>query len=435
MLNIGFISLGCSKNLVDSEHIIALFKDGFRIENDPAKCDVILINTCGFILSAKEEAIDTILEMAAYKEKRLKKLIVCGCFVQRYFDECREEFPEVDAFIRIDDYDRITEILGEVLGHDFSGCDRTERTLLTPPHFAYLRIADGCNHRCAYCAIPGIRGNYVSEPLEKLIAEAKKLSDAGVKELDLIAQDCAYYGRDLYKHCALSELLKELDKMDFTWIRMLYLYPEEIDEELLQTIKESKHVLPYFDMPVQYGSDRILRSMRRPTNVKMLKEKFALIHSSCNGEETMRTTMMVGFPGEKEEDYEETLQFIKDCRFDSLGAFAYSREEGTPSYDFPEQVDEEFKEERYEKLMALQQEVVCEKNQQRVGRVYPVLIEQNDPLRRLSYGRAVFSAPEGVDPAMIIRHAGKLPVGEFVNVKIEKADAYEFYGTVQEEES
>lgn len=428
-MNVGFVSLGCSKNLVDSEYIISLFKDErFKIEKDPSKCDVIIINTCGFILSAKQEAIDTILEMAEYKKDRLKKLIVTGCFVERYKEELIKEFPEVDAFLKFDDYEKMKEIFTSVIGVDFLSSDNTTRTLLTPSYFAYLKISEGCNHRCAYCAIPNIRGRFKSVSMEELLIEAKRLADMGIKELNVIGQDTAFYGIDLYHHFALSELLEKLDELPFTWIRLLYLYPDEMDDKLLKVIKNSKHILPYFDMPVQYGSDKILKAMRRPTTAAYLKERFDMIHTIFNGEEILRTTFMVGFPGEEEEDFNETLAFIKQERFDSLGAFTYSREEDTPAYNFDNQVDEDVKQKRYEILMQAQKKIVEEKNFEKIGKTYQVLIEKNEAIFNRSIGRAYFSAPEGVDPNIIIENAPDLDIGSMVEVKIKGYRDYDLIG-------
>lgn len=432
-MKVGFVSLGCSKNLVDSERLLAIFTDRrFEIEKNPELCDVIFINTCGFILAAKQEAIDTILEMAEYKKKKLKKLIVTGCFVQRYYEELKKEFPEVDCFIRVDDYSRIGEILQDVLHMDYISSDLMSRVLLTPSYYGYLKIAEGCNHRCAYCAIPLIRGNFVSEPMEKLLSEAQKMVDAGVLELNIIAQDSANYGRDLYGKYMLKDLLTALNELPFRWIRILYMYPDEMSEELLRTMKSLDKVLPYFDMPVQYGSDAILRRMRRPTSVQFLRDKFALIHRIFEGKEVLRTTFMVGFPGETEEDFLETLAFIREQRFDSLGAFTYSLEEDTPAYDMPNQIDEAVKEERYQRLMQVQREVIDEKNRERIGKVYDVLVEANEPLLHRSKGRAYFSAPEGVDPAVYIENAGNLTIGEWISCEIVALQDYDFIARIKE---
>jgi len=432
MIKIGFISLGCSKNLVDSENIIAMFpEDTFEISNNPEECEVIFINTCGFILAAKEEAINTILEMAAYKENKLKKLIVSGCLVQRYLRELKEELPEVDAFIRVDDYGAMHQILAECLNYDFKQYDPNERALLTPKHFAYLKIAEGCNHVCAYCAIPLIRGKFKSYPLEDLLKQARELEAKGVKELVLVAQDSAYYGRDIYGRYCLDSLLQELDKLNFKWIRILYLYPDELSTDILTTIKNSKHILPYFDMPIQYGSDRILKLMRRPTSVNFLEKKLDLINEIFAGKAIMRTTFMVGFPTETETDFLESLAFIKKHQFHSLGAFTYSLEEDTAAYDM-EQVEEDIKQERYQRLMAVQKEIACKHNESRINESYEVLVESYDSLHHIAYGRAYFSAPEGVDPIIIIRNVKDIKVGEFYKVLIKSYQDYDLIGELDE---
>ena len=298
-MKVGFISLGCAKNLVDSENIIALFDDPyFEYEYDLKQCEAIVINTCGFILSAKEEAIDTILEIASYKQNRLKKLIVTGCFVQRYYEECIKEFPEVDLFVPIRDYAHLPELLSELFGHRFIRTYGKNRKLVNSSYTAYLRISDGCDNRCAYCAIPLIRGNCRSFSIEENVEEARRLLELGVKELNVVAQDTTYYGHDLYGRFALRDLIKELDKLDFKWIRILYMYPDEIEEELLIEMSKCTRVLPYFDIPIQYGNDEILKRMNRRGNVKLIKEKIALIRKYFPNA-VIRTTLIVGFPHEQ----------------------------------------------------------------------------------------------------------------------------------------
>ena len=277
-MKVGFISLGCAKNLVDSENIIGLFDDPyFEYEYDLKKCDVVLINTCGFILSAKEEAIDTILEIAEYKKNNLKKLIVTGCFVQRYLDECKEEFPEVDLFVPIGDYPKLPELLSKLFDHRFINTYGKNRKLANSSYTAYLKISDGCDNRCSYCAIPLIRGNCRSYPIEDNVAEARRLFENGVKELNVVAQDTTYYGHDLYGRFALKDLIHELDKIEFKWIRILYMYPDEIEEDRLIEMSQFKRVLPYFYIPIQYGNDEILKLMNRRGSVQLIKDKIAQI--------------------------------------------------------------------------------------------------------------------------------------------------------------
>ena len=432
-MNVGFVSLGCSKNLVDTENIVGLFEGSlFRFENDLRKCDVIVINTCGFILSAKEEAIDTILEIAEYKEKRLKKLIVCGCFVERYYDECHEEFPEVDRFIRISDYPRLKEILEEELGEKIHYSFGDNRILVNKTHLAYLKIAEGCNNFCAFCAIPLIRGHYRSYPMEEILEEAKRLKEKGVRELNVVAQDTTYYGRDLYHKPMLPELLKKLDEIGFDWIRLLYIYPDEITEELLETMKKSRSVLPYFDMPIQSGSDKTLKRMRRRDTAEGIRDSAALIRSYFP-EAVFRTTVIAGFPGESEEDFEETLSLIKELKFDSLGGFTFSKEEGTLADKMDDDVPEEEKKHRYEKMMEIQRTIVDEKLAAHIGKVYPVLIERREDLFHRAVGRSYLSAPDGIDGVVYVKNED-LEIGEFYNVLITGQKDYDLTGQIIEEE-
>lgn len=432
MLKIGFISLGCAKNLVDSEYIIGMFDDKkFEISNKPKECDVIVINTCGFILSAKEESINTILEMAELKETgHLKKLIVTGCFAQRYHDELVKEMPEVDAFIRIDDYGKLDEILSEVLETSFDKPYMETRKLITNNYYAYLKISEGCDNRCAYCAIPLIRGNCHSYPIEDCVREAKRLYDLGVKELNVIAQDTTYYGHDLYGKFMLKDLLAELDKIPFKWIRVLYMYPDEMEDDLLVAMSKFKRVLPYFDIPTQYGNDKMLTYMNRRGSVELIKEKIARIRELFE-HPIIRTTLIVGFPHETEETFNDTLNFVKEIGFDSLGAFTYSLEEDTAAYDMDEQIPEELKQDRYERLMELQQEIIKNKNQERIGKTYEVLVEREESIFNRYAGRAYFSAPDGVDSVVYIKSDQPLKLGEFYKIKIDNTKNYDFYGHVE----
>ncbi|MBR2788326.1 MAG: 30S ribosomal protein S12 methylthiotransferase RimO [Erysipelotrichaceae bacterium] len=430
-MKIGFISLGCAKNLVDSENIIGLFDDPFfEYEYDLKKCDAILINTCGFILSAKQEAIDTILEIAEYKNKKLKKLIVTGCFVQRYFEDCLKEFPEVDLFVKIEDYPKLPELLSGLFDHKFTNSYGKNRKLANNSYTAYLKISDGCDNRCAYCAIPLIRGNCRSYPIEDLVKEAQHLLDAGVKELNIVAQDTTYYGHDLYGRFALKELIHELDKLPFKWIRILYMYPDEIEEDLLREMKQCERILPYFDIPVQYGDDRILKLMNRRGSVRLIREKIELIRKYFP-DAIIRTTMIVGFPGEDEKSFDNTLQMIEDIGFDSLGAFTYSPEEDTKAYEMEDQIDEEIKQERYEKMMLLQKQIVEKKNQERTGKTYTTLIERYEPLFDRYIGRSYMSAPDGIDGVIYIRSEDELKVGEFYEVDITAYKEYDLIGKIR----
>ena len=429
-MKVGFVSLGCAKNLVDSENIIGLFDDPFfEYEYDLKKCDAIVINTCGFILSAKEEAINTILEIAEYKQKNLKKLIVTGCFVQRYFEECLEEFPEVDLFVKVEDYHKMPEMLSQLFDHKFTNSYGRNRKLANNSYTAYLKISDGCDNRCTYCAIPLIRGNCHSYPIEDLVEQAKQLRQDGVKELNLVAQDSTYYGHDLYGHFALKELIHELDKIDFEWIRILYMYPDEIEEDLLSEMSKCKRVLPYFDIPVQYGDDRILKLMNRRGSVQLIKDKIELIRKFIP-EAIIRTTLIVGFPHESEESFNNTLDMVKEIRFDSLGAFTYSPEEDTVAYNMDEQVDEDLKNERYEILMETQQKIVNEKAESRIGNTYKVLIERYESLFDRYIGRSYMSAPDGIDGIIYIKSENELKIGDFYIIEITGYKNYDLIGRV-----
>lgn len=434
MVKVGFVSLGCAKNLVDSENIIGLFDDPFfYYESDLKKCDAIVINTCGFILSAKQEAIDTILEIAEYKNKNLKKLVVTGCFVQRYFEDCVEGFPEVDLFMKIEDYKYLPEKLSELFDHQFIHAYGENRKLANNNYTAYLKISDGCDNRCAYCAIPLIRGNCKSYSIEKIVKEAEMLLNSGVKELNVVAQDTTYYGYDLYGKFMLAELIRELDKLDFKWIRILYMYPDEIFEDVLVAMKESKHFIPYFDIPVQYGNNKILRLMNRRGTVELIKEKIELIRSYFP-DAYIRTTMIVGFPHEDEETFNDTLNFTEEIGFDSLGAFTFSPEDDTKAAEMDEQVDEDLKNERYEKLMSLQQGIVEEKNKSRIGNTYLTLIERYESLFDRYIGRTYMSAPDGVDGIVYIKSEDALDIGGFYQVEIIDYKNYDLLGTIKKKE-
>ena len=431
-MKVGFISLGCAKNLVDSENIIALFDDPFfEYEYDLKQCEAIVINTCGFILSAKEEAIDTILEIASYKQDRLQKLIVTGCFVQRYYEECLEEFPEVDLFVPIRDYDRLPQLLSELFNHRFINTYGKNRKLVNNSYTAYLRISDGCDNRCAYCAIPLIRGNCRSFSVDDNVEEAKRLLEMGVKELNVVAQDTTYYGHDLYGRFALKDLIKELDQLDFTWIRILYMYPDEIEEDLLVEMSRCARVLPYFDIPIQYGNDTILKLMNRRGSVQLIKEKIALIRKYFP-DAVIRTTLIVGFPHETEETFNDTLELVRQIRFDSLGAFTFSPEEDTKAYEMDEQVDDELKNQRYEELMFLQQRIIEEKNKEKIGKTYTTLIERYESLFDRYIGRTYMSAPDGIDGVVYIRTDQQLQIGSFYPVEITGYKEYDLIGRISD---
>lgn len=429
-MKIGFVSLGCAKNLVDSEYIVGLFDDPFfEYEEDLRKCEAIVINTCGFIESAKEETIDTILEFAEYKEYNLNKLIVTGCFVERYFDDCIKEFPEVDLFVKISDYKDLPSKLSELFNHKIIHTFGASRKLVNNNYTAYLKISDGCDNRCAYCAIPLIRGNCKSYTIEDNVLEAKRLLSQGVKELNVVAQDTTYYGKDLYNEFKLKDLLLELDKLDFKWIRVLYMYPDEIEEDLLIAMSKCKRVLPYFDIPVQYGNDELLKLMNRRGSVELIKEKIALIRKYFK-DAIIRTTLIVGFPHETDRTFKDTVDLVKEIKFDSLGAFTYSREEDTKSYDMDCQIDENIKNQRYEELMLVQKDIVDSINSSRVGKTYTTLIERYESLFDRYVGRTYMSAPDGIDGVVYIKTDKNLNIGEFYDIKITDYKDYDLLGII-----
>lgn len=432
-MKIGVISLGCSKNLVDSERIMSMLKKGgHTLVQDPAVADVIIINTCGFIQPAKEEAINTIFEMAEYKQYNCKKLFVCGCLAQRYKEELIQEIPEVDRFISISEYPRLHEILEEELGNKLSKYGKDERMIATHPWTAYLKIAEGCSNRCTYCAIPLIRGDNVSFTIEELVEEAKHLADKGVKELVLIAQDTTKYGLDLYGKLKLPELLMELQKIEqLHWIRILYMYPDEITPELLEAMAKLDKVLPYFDIPMQHASNKMLKLMNRRGTSESIVELVETIKKMFQ-EPTLRTTFIVGFPYEEQEDFEQLLKFVKVIKWDRMGAFTYSVEEDTPAYDYEQTVSEQVKEQRLDELMKLQSEISYENSQKLIGHVIEVLIEGKDALRNYYVGRCKGNAPDDVDGVVYFTASMSYELGSFVHVKVERGDNYDLYGVAVE---
>ena len=426
-MKVGFISLGCAKNLVDSEFLIGMFDEAnFDIEIDPNKCELIIINTCGFIEPAKKEAIDTILEMAYLKKDKLKYLIVTGCLVQRYYDDLVKEIPEVDLFIKIDDYKNAHNLIGNLINYKFNNKYGKNRKLVNSNASAYLKISDGCDNRCSYCAIPLIRGNNRSIPIEDLVFEAKRLYDLGIRELNVVAQDTTVYGKDIYGKLALKDLLIELDKIDFKWIRLLYMYPDEINDDLLITMKSLKHFIPYFDLPVQYGNDEILKLMNRRGSVSLIEEEIKKIRELFK-DAYIRTTIIVGFPHETDKTFNDTLEFIKRVEFDSLGAFTYSKEEDTKAFDLDLQVEEELKQDRFKKLMLTQKDIINRKFKAKIGKEYEVLIENKTS--EYYVARSYESSPDDVDSYIYVK--GKnLKVGQFVNVVIDEFKDYDFYAHI-----
>lgn len=432
-MKIGFVSLGCAKNLVDSEKIMGMLKEGgHEFVSKPSDAEAIIINTCGFIQSAKEEAINTILEMAEYKKKNCKKLIVCGCLAQRYKEDLEKEMPEVDRFIAIREYPQLHEILKEELQIPLHVYGKSERLSSGKPWTAYLKIAEGCSNRCTYCAIPLIRGENVSVPMEDLVEEAKDLASKGVKELVVIAQDTTKYGIDLYHRYALLELLEKLNEINgIHWIRILYMYPDEISDELIEGMKKLDKVLPYFDIPMQHSDARMLKLMNRRGDEHTVRQLIKKIRDTFE-EPTLRTTYIVGFPTESKQDFDKLCDFVKEIRWNKMGAFTYSIEEDTPAYDMEQTVSEEEKKERLDVLMSLQSEISYMNNRQLAGKTIEVLVEGKDGLSDKYVGRGRMHAPDDVDGIVVFTSMKHLELGSFVHVKINDADEYDLYGELEE---
>ena len=435
-MKVGFVSLGCSKNLIDTEMAIGLFKrNNFEIVNDVEKAEIIIINTCGFIESAKQEAINTILEMAEYKEKgTCKYLVVMGCLVQRYKKELQKALPEVDLFIEINDYgsywDKILELLDEEEKPDtINNLCYMDRVISTGNKTAYLKIAEGCSNRCTYCAIPYIRGPYVSRPMEEVLEEAKKLATAGIKELIVIAQDTTRYGEDLYGESKLSDLLNELCKIDgFEWIRFLYAYPESITDELIQTVKNNPKICNYFDIPIQHISDSVLRRMNRRTTGKQIEELINKIKKQIP-DVILRTSLIVGFPGETEEDFNKLYEFVKKGYFDKLGVFTYSKEDGTPAARLKEQIHPATKKKRYNLIMSVAKDISAEKLKSYIGKEYKVLVEDTTFDHKFCVGRSYMDIPD-TDGMVIIKNCDTKLVGEFVNCKVTAVNNYDLIAKI-----
>lgn len=435
-MNIGFVSLGCSKNLVDAEIMIGLVqRAGFNVVDDPGAAEIIIVNTCGFIESAKEESINTILEMAGHKNGKCKKLIVTGCLAQRYASEILKEMPEVDAVVGVHSFNEILNVIARVDGERFALCaganisdfEGLPRTLTTPPYTAYLKIAEGCSNRCTYCAIPEIRGPYQSRKEESILKEARELSSRGVRELVVIAQDTTRYGLDLGAGAALAPLLKKLCAIPkIKWVRVLYCYPEAITDELLEVIRSEEKIVKYLDIPIQHINNGILKKMGRRSSgdeIRALIEKARLHIPGL----TLRTSLIAGFPGEGEGEFKELCGFVENVRFDRLGVFAYSKEEGTPAAKMSGQVSAKIKERRRARLMSIQREIAMELAKEKIGSVITVLTEG----RRGDFyvGRSGADAPE-VDPVVLFKAPRALPSGEFVRVLVTGADEYDLIGEI-----
>lgn len=433
-MNIGFISLGCSKNLVVTEEVIGLFKKHkFNIVNDEKDADIIVINTCGFIESAKQEAIDTILEMAEYKKGRCKYLIAMGCMVERYEEELKKELPEVDLFIKVSDYNYLWRKVSELLKMDISNeqMQWENRVITTGDTMAYLKIAEGCSNHCTYCAIPYIQGPYISRNFEEIIEEAQNLAKKGIKELIVIAQDTTKYGIDLYGKARLPELLNELCKIEgIKWIRFLYAYPESITDELIKVVKENEKICKYFDIPIQHISDSVLRRMNRKSNGESIRNLVKKIRQEIP-EAILRTTLIVGFPGETAEDFEELLNFVQDAKFDKLGAFTYSKEDGTPAEKMDNQIHPSTKKSRYNQIMKIQQRISEESLKQKIGNTYTTLIEEKSFDGNYLIGRTYMDVPD-MDGVIFIKNSTtKNLAGQFVKVKIIDVKEYDLIGELE----
>ena len=437
-MNILFISLGCDKNLVDSEVMLGLLDaKGYQIVDDETMADVIVVNTCCFIHDAKEESIQTILDMARYKtEGRLKALIVTGCLAQRYQEEIQKEIPEVDAVLGTTSYDKIVDAVEGALvgnGHmelaDVNALPLPDshRMVTTGGHYAYLKIAEGCDKHCTYCIIPKIRGNYRSVPMDRLVKEAEELAEQGVKELILVAQETTLYGRDLYVEKSLHVLLRRLCEVKgIRWIRILYCYPEEIDENLIRVMKEEPKICHYLDLPIQHANDEILKRMGRRTSKKQLIDIIEKLRQEIP-DITLRTTLITGFPGETKEQHEEVMEFVDEMEFDRLGVFTYSPEEDTPAASMPDQIPEEVKVDRQAEIMELQQDIVFDQAEDMIGREVLVMIEGKVADENAYVGRTYKDAPN-VDGLIFINTDEELMTGDFAKVKVTGALEYDLIG-------
>ena len=425
MKKVGIVSLGCSKNLVDSENILGLLdKCNYKIVNSADEADIIIINTCGFINSSKKESIDTILEFI----DKGKKVVVTGCLVERYYDDLVKEIPEVDLFLPIRDYPRFNELLSSIDPelNDNSGVSDEYRVISTGKFSAYLKIGEGCSNHCAYCAIPLIRGEFASRNMDSIIKEAKKLAKDGYKEIIVLQQDTTKYGVDLHNGENIVKLLKELLKItEFDYIRLLYLYPDEITDELIELMGKEERLTPYFDVPIQHSETKILRSMNRRGGKKELLNLFKKIRDKVPNA-ILRTTVMVGFPGETKKDFDNLKEFIQTIKFDHLGAFKYSREENTPAYNYPHQVRESTKEKRLQEIMKLQQKISYNKNKQHIGAIMNGLVIGKE--KNLYLLRSYFNAPDDIDGKIYFKTSKNHELGDKVSVKITDSFIYDLLG-------
>lgn len=436
-IKIGFISLGCSKNLIDMEMMLAHLDDAdYEITADAFEADAVIINTCGFIGDAKQESVDTIREMAKLKKSgKLKKLIVTGCLAERYREQIMEKMPEVDAVTGVGGIHLIADTVRRAFESEkvaaFEDYEKTdidgERMLTTEAYSVFLRISEGCNNRCTYCAIPMIRGKYRSRTMESIIEEAQDLEAAGVRELNLIAQDTSCYGVDLYGKPVLPELLRRLaGETTIPWIRLFYCYPDKITDELIAEIRDNPRILHYIDIPIQHINDAVLKRMNRHGNRTLIESVIKKLRREIP-DIVIRTTAIVGFPGETEEQYEELLKFVKDIRFNRFGAFAYSREENTPAFDLPDQIDEQVKQDRYDAVMSAQADVSLAYQRECIGRTETVLCEGFDEEQGMYAGRNYANGPD-VDGKVFFSSDQPVNAGDFVRVKITDADDYDLFG-------
>ena len=444
-MKLGLISLGCSKNTVDSENMLGILVKEKQLElvEDLEEADVVIVNTCAFINDAKEESIQTILEMADYKKDgNLKKLVVCGCLSERYKDELIKEIPEIDAVVGTGDVDKIGEVVDSIQNGnkeikvgslDFLPTSKTPRMLTNYPHSAYLKISEGCDKKCTYCIIPSLRGELRSRTIEDVVEEAKILASDGVIELNLLAQEITEYGKDIYGNRMLPELLKELVKVEgIEWIRLYYMYPNSISDELIEVIKDEPKICNYFDVPIQHISDNILQNMGRAKSGDYIRSILGRIRGRIP-DATIRTTVIVGFPGETEENFEELKEFIKEFEFDYVGVFKYSREEDTVAYDLPNQIPEEIKEKRWSELLNIQGEIVERKNEKFIGETVDVIIDGvSTESEYMLEGRMRSQALE-ID-GKVLTSDGTANVGDIVKVKLEQNFQYDFIGPIIEEE-
>lgn len=455
-MKVGFISLGCSKNLIDTEVAIGLFKDNhYEIVNNPNDAEILVVNTCGFIESAKEEAINTILEMAEYKKKKCKYLIAMGCLVQRYYDDLVKLLPEVDLFIKIDEYNKLWDKIEDLIKRDIVEKSTTktskkiseikplpmptynefmERVVTTGKNYAYLKIGEGCSNKCTYCAIPYIRGPFVSRKMEDILDEAEMLAKKGIKELIVIAQDTTKYGVDIYGESKLAELLEKISKVKgIEWIRCLYSYPEGITDKLINVVATNGKIAKYFDIPIQHISNPILKKMNRRTSKEDVTKIIEKIRKKVP-DVTLRTSLIVGFPGETKENFEELLEFVKNTKFDKLGTFMYSKEEGTPAAKLPDQIHGNTKKARYNKIMEAQQEISKEILTNKIGKNYKVLVEDMSFDGKYFIGRTMQDVPEE-DGLVYIKNNKDLDentiLNNFVNCKIIEVSNYDLIGEIQ----